>query len=83
MFSGWSFLAVVLAAGIAGEHGLVNIKKETSHVLRIEYVETVRMPYVETPPWVLRPVELPRCVYVVSALTSSGSLVPSGVSVSL
>ncbi len=51
MFSGWPFMAVVLAAGIAGEHGLVHIEKAASHMLHAQYVETGRMAHIEAPTW--------------------------------
>jgi hypothetical protein len=49
MFSGWPCMAVVLAAEIAGEHGVVNIEKAASHMLHAQCVETGRMPHIEPP----------------------------------
>jgi hypothetical protein len=49
MFSGWPCMAVVLAVGIAGEHGVVHIEKAASHMLHAQCVETGRMPHIEPP----------------------------------
>jgi hypothetical protein len=49
MFSGWLCMVVVLAAGVAGEHGLVNIEKAASHMLHVPCVETGHMPHIESP----------------------------------
>jgi hypothetical protein len=49
MFSGWPCMAVVLAAGRVGEHGVVNIEKAASHMLHAQCVETGRMPHIEPP----------------------------------
>lgn len=42
-------MAVVLAAGIADEHGVVNIEKAASHMLHAQCVGTGHMPHIESP----------------------------------
>ena len=42
-------MAVVLAAGIAGEQGVVNIEKAALHMLHAQCVETGHIPHIESP----------------------------------
>jgi hypothetical protein len=49
MCSGWPCMAVVLAAGRAGEHGVVHIEQAASHMLHAPCVETGPMPHIESP----------------------------------
>jgi hypothetical protein len=49
MFSGGPCMAVVLAAGIAGEQGVVNIEKAALHMLHAQCVETGHIPHIGSP----------------------------------